>query len=286
MADELWGTFSIYDHRDPVFRRALVLFDRVVIPVPDKPIGNLTPEELDGLAADADYLTEHGAAVRYNWDSGVFADWQTDIAKEALSLGSRDAFYDTRLMLQQRSEDVRPEGVEDVMAVPVYGAREGYNAAVAGLEADPQEKLLADIGQRISVPAAGSPLEYIVALRGQPAFRAAMTAFREWHTQVLPEVLTEGSERQVRKAVRDFEGMLSQYEAAVAKARFERTMVWVGSLLAISAQLVPVAEPSLKLMASVASPLIAIAKTRQPIWRELQHKGCAPAAVVYEANRL
>ena len=46
-----FGTFSIFDHRDPVFRKALILFDRVVIPVPGRPIYDTSHAELSRLSA-------------------------------------------------------------------------------------------------------------------------------------------------------------------------------------------------------------------------------------------
>jgi hypothetical protein len=56
MTDEYWGTFSIYDHRGSIYRQSLVVFDRIVIPVPPKPVGNLTQQEIERLARDADWL--------------------------------------------------------------------------------------------------------------------------------------------------------------------------------------------------------------------------------------
>jgi hypothetical protein len=50
---ETWATFSIIDHRNPVYRQSLALFDRIVVPVPPMPIGDQTQEELDQLEAEA-----------------------------------------------------------------------------------------------------------------------------------------------------------------------------------------------------------------------------------------
>jgi hypothetical protein len=58
---ETWATFSIIDHRKPIYRQALALFDRIVVPLPPKPIGDQTQEELDQLEA-VDYLREAQAA--------------------------------------------------------------------------------------------------------------------------------------------------------------------------------------------------------------------------------
>ena len=64
MSEEYWATFSIFDHRELVYRNALALFDKVVMPVPTAPISSLKQEEIDALSADADYLQEKNAAVR------------------------------------------------------------------------------------------------------------------------------------------------------------------------------------------------------------------------------
>lgn len=72
MVNEYWGTLSIYDHRDPIFIRSLILFDRILIPIPQRPTGNLTMEEIDRLYGDATYLKKNGAAIIYEWRSEEF----------------------------------------------------------------------------------------------------------------------------------------------------------------------------------------------------------------------
>ena len=39
---ETWATFSTIDHRKPLYRQALALFDRIVVPLPPKPVSQLT----------------------------------------------------------------------------------------------------------------------------------------------------------------------------------------------------------------------------------------------------
>ena len=46
MEKEQWGTLSIYDHRSDLFLKSLILFDRLVIPVPKKPIYSIDEQEL------------------------------------------------------------------------------------------------------------------------------------------------------------------------------------------------------------------------------------------------
>jgi hypothetical protein len=48
---ETWATFSIIDHRKPIYRQALALFDSIVVPLPPTPIGDQTQKELNQLKA-------------------------------------------------------------------------------------------------------------------------------------------------------------------------------------------------------------------------------------------
>ena len=73
---ETWATFSIIDHRQPVYRQALALFDRIVVPLPPKPIGDQTQEELYQLEAEVEYLQKAKAAEPYEWKSAVFEEWR------------------------------------------------------------------------------------------------------------------------------------------------------------------------------------------------------------------
>jgi hypothetical protein len=95
---ETWATFSIIDHRRPIYRQALALFDRIMVPLPSKPIGDQTQEELDQLKVEIDYLKEANAAEPYEWKSAEFEQWRKPILAESLAAGlNRDALLDTRL---------------------------------------------------------------------------------------------------------------------------------------------------------------------------------------------
>jgi hypothetical protein len=64
MKDEYWATFSIYDHRTSLYRQALVLFDRIVVPIPTRTVGSLTAQEIDRVEAEVRFLQERGAAKK------------------------------------------------------------------------------------------------------------------------------------------------------------------------------------------------------------------------------
>jgi len=118
---ETWATFSIIDHRQPIYRQALALFDRIVVPLPPKPIGDQTQEELDQLKAEVEYLEGAKAAEPYEWKSAAFEEWRQPFLAEALATGfNRDPFLDTRLMLSEQLYS------PDVLAIPVYGGPQQF----------------------------------------------------------------------------------------------------------------------------------------------------------------
>jgi hypothetical protein len=96
---ETWATSSIIDHRAPVYRQALALFDRIVVPVPPEPIGNQTQEELTQLEAEVSYLAAHKAAELHEWRSDLFEEWSRPVLAEAIADDfNSDAYTGTRMM--------------------------------------------------------------------------------------------------------------------------------------------------------------------------------------------
>lgn len=286
MPDEHWGTFSIFDHRDPVFRRSLVLFDRIVVPVPDRPIYDIDQQELDALSADVEYLVENDAAVRYPWSSADFQDWQKNVIREALSVGPRDSLFDSRLLLQQKAGEFKPKAVQDVIAVPVYGARSGYDASLNEFPGAAEQQLTLELAQHLTVPAADVPLDVLVELRARPSFRAAMASLRKWEARVLPEVLSESAPRKVQAAASDFAHMLRRYEEAMAEARFSKQRACVVSVLSVGAAVVAAfagAAP-LSVLSSAAPGLFALKEADKPCWKRVRDTEFAPAGVIYESN--
>src|SRR5260221_1307862 len=99
---ETWATFSIIDHRAPVYRQALALFDRIVVPIPREPIGDQTREELTQLEAEITYLAAHHAAGLHEWHSYVFAECRRPVLAAAIAdRFNRDSYADTRMMFAE-----------------------------------------------------------------------------------------------------------------------------------------------------------------------------------------
>ena len=289
MVSEHWGTFSIYDHREPIFLNSLVLFDRVVIPIPEYQIGDLTYQEIDRLHADATYLEQNGAAVICPLKQGEFQEYQNAIIKEGLTVQKRDLLYDTRLMLKTRAEDLKPKSVYEINAVPVYGVREQFLDAYSKIAPITSDSLLLEISQELTVPNENTPLESIIKLREKDSFKSARKALREWQVKKIPDLLTENSEKHILLAKEEFKEMLRRYEEEINKSTFDKSKVVVNSVLAIGAAFsaamgqIPTA---IAFISGLAPNLFSLKESFAPTWKDLRDKNFEAAGVIYEANRI
>ena len=289
MVNEFWGTLSIYDHRNPIFIKSLILFDRIVIPIPDKPVGDQTNEELDNLFATATYLQNNNAAVIYDWKQTDFNSWRNDIIREALTVKERDSLYDSRLMLQTKVDNMKPKGVFEITAIPVYGARENFLEAYSNINPVTQENLLLEISQLISVPEQKSSIEAIIELRHKESFQSARIALRDWQFQKIPEVIQEHSEKRILLAKEEFEQMLKRYEEEIKKGKFGKTKIVVTSLLALGSLFsaaIGQIPTAIALMSGAAPQLFSLKESMSPAWKDLREKKFEPAGVIYEANKI
>jgi hypothetical protein len=288
MVDEYWGTLSLYDHRKSMFVKSLVLFDRIIIPIPNKPVYDLTNQELDKLYADSSYLKKNNAAEIYDWDISEFQAWRDDFIRESLSAKSTDLLYDTRLMLAGKADTLKPKDVYDIVSVPIYGAREQFSDAYKTLM-PVKENLIVELSQLISVPSADTPLENIIELRNRESFQSSRRALRDWQLKTLPELLTEKSEKHLILAKEDFMRMLKRYEEEMQKGNFKKTKLVVTSLLALGGLLEAATghmPEAIAFMSGVAPSLFALKEATLPIWKDLRDKSFEPAGVIYEANEM
>lgn len=290
MADEQWATFSIYDHRTPLYRQALLLFDRVVVPVPDAEFRDLKDAELDALRADVEYLCSNDAAISFPWTPGTFQSWQTSVESEALANAlSKDPPLATRLQLAEQALPLKPAGVDSVTAVPVYrgDAAFGDSSEEARKDGLQDAVLLEVVLPRLPVPSADAPLERIIDLRASKSFAEATFNVRKWQAKILPELLKDPSNRDkhLRAAAADFDRWIAQYAEAVSDANFAKVKTGVVSVLAVGAVLSPLTKPLIAVLSAVASPLFSLRELRKPSWKIVGEKQCAPAAIVYESAR-
>jgi hypothetical protein len=290
MPDEHWATFSIYDHRTELYRRALLLFDRVLVPIPKQPIGRLSQQEIDQLSAEVDFLSKNDAAVRFDWDQNEFQTWQESITNEILATTlSRDRQYATRLQVAQGYAHLIPPGVDSVTAVPAYHDPQTFDSSIEQLKNDVLEAPMLEIVlPRLPVPAFDTPLSSIVEFRKQDVYRDSLYRIRTWQTKILPEILNEPEKRGhiLRAAATDFDRWITQYSEAMGDAKFAKVKTVVISVLAVGATLSTWTPHLVAGISALASPLFSLRELRKPCWKIVAEKECAPAAIIYASKRI
>ncbi|MDF0673868.1 MAG: hypothetical protein P0120_05940 [Nitrospira sp.] len=152
MKDEYWATFSIYDHRKPLYRQALVFFDRIIVPIPTRPFKSITEEEIEQLSTEVDFLKKRGVADKVDWDPDEFELWRDRTngpeAGHAEALARRLVNappFLTRLQLKEKTDEsvarLRPQGVLSVTTVPVYGTKQAYKVSTDQLKGHITERV-------------------------------------------------------------------------------------------------------------------------------------------------
>jgi hypothetical protein len=264
---ETWATFSIIDHREPVYRQALALFDRIVVPVPPEPIGDQTKAELAQLAAEVEYLSGHKAATRFDLDSDAFQEWRRPYLAEAASASlNRDIFQDTRLMTAQKLQD------QNVQAVPVYGGMAEYNTAKGSLM-QVEQALTVEILQRLPVPESDTPLENLVQLRQRSAFRTALDNLLEWKRLQAPAIfLQEDRAAAMAAALKDFDRLTRAYSDAMEAEGYKKWKT-VGSIFLSACRG--------DLIGALKEGAVSFSEVREPSWKKVSGLKCAPGGLVY-----
>ena len=267
---QTWATFSIVDHRKPIYRQALALFDRIVVPVPPAPIGDQTQDELTQLKADIEYLAKHGAAEFYPWSSEDFQDWRQPFLAEAAAVNiNRDIFHDTRLMVAEKFSSSL------VQAVPVYGGQEHYDASRRQLM-QTDEALTLEILQRLPVPSYDTPLEDLITLRNSPAFRNALDDMLEWKRLRIPAIVLEQDRpAAIAAAMRDFDKLTTAYAAAMEAQGYKKATT-IGSIF--------FSVITGELLGAFKEGLVSFREVREPVWKKVSELKCAPGGVVYHFN--
>jgi hypothetical protein len=268
---ETWATFSIIDHRQPIYRQALALFDRIVVPLPSKPIGDQTRAELDQLKAEVDYLEKAKAAEPFEWKSAEFEEWRKPILAEAVAAGlNRDAYGDTRLMLSEQFYS------PDVQAIPVYGGQQQFANSSKALT-PVEEALTIEIMQRLPIPDFDTPLENLVRLRETPAFRKALDDLLEWKRSKAPGiVLAENRKSAMDAAMRDFDKLTKTYAEVMESEGYKK----VGAVASIFFSLIRL-DP----LGAIKEGLVSFQEMREPCWKKMSEMKCAPGGVVYHFQK-
>jgi hypothetical protein len=267
---QTWATFSIIDHRKPIYRQALALFDRIVVPLPPKPIGDQTQAELDQLRAEVDYLKQAEAAEPYQWNSAAFEEWRKPFLAEALAAGFNcEAFLDTRLMLSEQLHS------PDVQAIPVYGGYPQFDSRKELTQVE--EALTIEIMQKLPVPDYDTPLQNLVVLRARPAFRRALDDLLEWKRDKAPAiVLAEHRRSAMAAAMRDFDKLTKAYAEAMESEGYKKAQT-VGSIFFA----IITGEP----LGAIKEALVSFRELREPSWKRVSEMKCAPGGVVYHFQK-
>ncbi len=255
--------------RKPIYRQALALFDRIVVPVPPEPIGDQTRDELLQLEAEVAYLAKENAAVPYVWRSDAFQEWRKQILAEAISAGiNRDAFIDTRLMLAEKFDS------ENVQAVPVYGGREQFAESRQAL-LQVEDALTLEIAQRLPVPEYDTPLENLVRLRRNAAFRKSLDDLLEWKRLRVPGIVMESEQDRpaaIANAMREFNKLTKQYAEAMESEGYKKA----GSVGSIFFALF-----TGEVVGAFKEGLVSFREVREPCWKRVSEMKCSPGGVVY-----
>ncbi|HEU5205371.1 MAG TPA: hypothetical protein VFU17_13855 [Candidatus Limnocylindrales bacterium] len=247
MASEFWGTLSIYDHRQPYFRPSMLLFDRIVIPVPTRPWKGIEQAELDRLAADAEYLEKEGAAIACNWDPTAFDAWihdelavinaiKRDRQNPDRQVGTR---YHVKWLVDQKLlDDV--EIPEDVTAVPLFVSRERFASQdPEWVDENRASQATVDL-ILLEFPLARSDiaLEDIIRLRQQGFVDHQLRKLRQWQMGLVEELLVLGDDparwrARMNKAEADLRAALSDYRKAMSGLADVRRKSQITTLFAV-----------------------------------------------------
>jgi hypothetical protein len=302
-APQYWATFSIYDYRTPRFRQALVLFDKVVIPIPDAPIvgsrGAITNEDLKRLSAEVSSLEKQGAAIGVMWNRKEFDAWREEKSGEALAqLLDRDRELATRLQPQESIQKslaakqlitglaYNAAPVMDATVVPVYARIGEYQHSLR------EERATADVVEvvagQLPMPDDNEELERIIDLRSRESSKAFMPSFRKWQEKVTLRLLQAGEDEVIRRheirlATLELRDAIEQFQRAIADAKFQRLAKGVTLPLVVGSALVGHVEPLLTCVMEHGPELFRIRSLVQPWWRPLLEKECALAGVICEA---
>jgi len=302
---QYWGTFSIYDYdyQTPRFRQALVLFDKIVIPIPTEPIkgreGEINASDLTRLCAEAQYLEDSGAAIRVEWNRHEFDAWREAKAGEAIAqLLDEDRQIATRFQIQEaieanfvRNGILQHQGSQSLVATdtpvtvtPVYGNWQEYHSV---WEHGADTQFIELVAEQMPMPTDDAPQEELVELRHRESVKNFMPAFRDWQSQTVINFLNaHGDPTIIRRTLQDASATLcdwtERFKHDVAGGSGHKTEMGIVSSLA----LFNIPHAWLKALVSLVPTFFKVRELRRPWWTNMAGKPWAPAGIIYEACQL
>ncbi len=290
MPRQYWGILAPNDHRKPLFRSSLLLFDQLLIPDSASIANDLDSEEIDRLRTDVDYLSTHGVVRRVHWDRKDFEAWCKRISdsspEEVLRKWPNCA---TRYYLQHRYSSLMADKQSPVAAFPVYLNHKFFDIISAKplVSSADQRLILEVIFPNFPVPSEGTSLEDILLLRESKSFQASLQKMRSWQMDVLPDLADDSRGHETQRAAQAFEQYVTEYKSAVRGikvAKRNTSMVWAFS---VGALLAPKIAPVVMLLLRIWNPsLLSVKQAFTPAWKLLLDKPFAPAGVIHEASQL
>lgn len=231
MARQVWGTFSVKDHREPrAFIADVMLYDRLVIPVPpdDAERERWQREGWDPTRLDRLLTVLGERAYPVAWTVDRSARWRTRYeAGSGLAQATGDwAFAATRTELTAGL----PRYVTGIEAVTTYRSLEDLTADLKVRSVAPEGGLLggtvaAIVGREFLVPddprwTEDDLLKEAVALSSDSAYRHKRASFWRWHREFLNDKgITD--QASIVSAVEEMKALLDDEQAVVRKSRIQ-----------------------------------------------------------------
>lgn len=304
---ERWGTFSVRDHlSDAPFVSEVLLYDRLIIPVPDaSDIGaeafwadeGWKPDVLQNCLDILKVKTDNsdGLALTIAWDKSKRERFESKMSTAAaLAMQQRDPdrnyyidpFAMTRELLKDDFRPALPPGVAKAWTVAAYPSTDAFERDLAVSDADRRTKLAGVMRHRFLTPAQSDPkhemLKRAVDLSSSSDFRKKRARFYAWQEQIIAEDISN------EKAIEELDQLLNDYNQATRAAlgavvgRYVFTVIPIGLTMA-GAML---AGPGAGLVIAAASGLIELARfwkfDRNPV---IENGDLDAAAMMHDARK-
>ena len=290
MPRQYWGILAPNDHRKPLFRSSLLLFDQLLIPDSPSIANDLDSAEIDRLLKDVDYLSGRGVVQQVHWDRKDFEAWCKKISpsnpEEVLRKWPNCA---ARYYLQHQYSGLLADKEAPVAAFPVYLNHKFFDiiSAKPQVSSADQRLILEVVLPNFPAPSEGASLDDILWLRESKSFQAALQKMRSWQMDVFPGLADDSKGHEIRRAAQEFERYVTEYKSAVHEigvAKRNTSVVWAFS---VGAFLAPKIAPVVMLLLRIWNPrLVSVKETFTPAWKLLLDKPFAPAGVIHEASQL
>ena len=290
VAKQYWGILAPNDHRKPLFRSSLLLFDQLIIPDSTSIARDLEPQEIDQLETDVAFLCRRGVVQRVHWDQNEFESWCRKISpsnpNEILSKWPNCA---ARYYMQHKYSGLSVDEKSPVAAFPLYLNHRFFDLLSPNPQAPSadQRLILEVIFPSFPVVSEKLSLDKILSRRESKSFNVCLQRLRSWQMEVLPDLAEELNERKIEKAATAFESYVIQYRNAVREIGIARRNTGVAWAFSVSALLAPKIAPMLLFLLRIWNPKLLSAKDAvTPAWKLLLDEPFAPAGVIHQASQL